>query len=146
VNFLLDENLDESIAPVLDTLGRPNGDSFAHIVAHAPRGTLDWDIPKLCRDLDVQTLVTVNVKDFGAKKLYYQALLNSQIHVVVIRPGRMKMFREKQVGIISMQYQATKQHLEAAGGPTLVRVTQGGAEPRTLEELEAEFKEGRRIP
>jgi hypothetical protein len=146
VNFLLDEDLKQTIAPVLDALGKENGDSFAHILDHTASGTLDENIPALCRERGIQTLITVNVRDFGAKKVYYQALLDAQIHVVVIRPGKLKLFRERQVGIISMHYQAIKQHLEAATGPTLVRVTPGGAEPRTLDELVEEFTDGRQLP
>jgi hypothetical protein len=140
VNFLLDEQLHESAARALDALGVVNDDHFTYILDHAEQGTDDDDIPALCKNHGVQTLVTANVKDFGARKRYYEALLAEGIHVVVVRFGKAKPLPHIQVALLSAQYERIRHVLHDADGPTLVRVTASGAEPRSLEELIAEFQ------
>lgn len=144
MNFLLDEQLHDTAAKALDALGAPAGNRFSYIVEHAGHGTLDEDIPALCRRLGVGVLVTANVKDFGARKRYYEALLDQDVRVVVVRFGRAKPTPAIQVSILAGQYARICALLEESEVPCLIRVTASGAQRRTLEELIAEIDE--RLP
>jgi hypothetical protein len=77
VNHLLDEQMHETTARSLDALGNLDGRAFWHILDYRGPGTPDDEIPALCAEIDAQCLVTANVKDFGARKRYYEALLDA---------------------------------------------------------------------
>lgn len=143
---LLDENLDPSTARSLDALVSSEGDSFTHLLDHAKPGTPDDEIPPICARLGVTALVTVNVRDFGARKVYFQSLLANDVSVVVLRPGgTVKFFPEKQVAMIAMNLARIRVLLQPAAGAILIRATWSGAQPKDLDELLAEI-EGRSLP
>lgn len=144
MRFLHDENLDETACAAVAMLGTLSGDLHEHITEHAPRGTLDPEIPPLCQSLEVTALVTVNYKDFGARKVYYQALLAAGVSVVVIRPGKGRFTPEQQASILTRHMARIRFELNAAEGPTLVKVTQTDVGRRSLDELIAEFESGQR--
>jgi hypothetical protein len=82
VRYLLDEQLDQVVAASMAPIASKSDDEFLHILAVARPGTPDDEIPRLCRERDVDCLVTANVRDFDARKFYYQALLAEDLHVV----------------------------------------------------------------
>ncbi len=85
------------------------------------------------------------MKDFGAKKVIYQALLDDGVNVVVVRAGRSKLKIATQVSILSGAYERVRTLWATADGPALVRVSAGGAaELRSLRDLEEEFAAGDR--
>lgn len=146
MRYLLDENLDGKTAAAMDAIAADN-DGFAHILTIAGEGTADEDIPTLCRQHGFEVLVSANVKDFGAKKLIYQALLKEGVNVVVIRAGKAKLKIATQLSILSGAYERVRMLFATADGPALIRVTAGGtAELRTLHALEEEFAAGERHP
>ena len=146
MRYLLDENLDRKTAVAMDAIAADR-DAFAHILGIADEGTPDEDIPALCRRHGFETLISVNVKDFGARKVIYQALLDEGVNVVVIRAGRAKLKIATQLSILSGAYERVRALFAAADGPGLIRVSAGGtAQIRSLQELEEEFAAGDRSP
>lgn len=141
MNYLLDEQLNDAVARGLSPIGEIRGDTFRHIYDFGAAGMDDADIPGLCADHDVDVLVSANVKDFGARKALYAALLDAGIHVVVLRPGKSKFDPERQLQMLSGVTQAVKARLDVATGPTLIRVAAGGSlAERDLGELIAEIE------
>ena len=144
MRYLLDENLDRKTAVAMDAIAAP-GDAFAHILSVADEGTPDERIPALCRQHGFATLISVNVKDFGARKVIYQALLDEGVNVVVVRAGKAKLKVATQLSILSGAYERVHALFAAADGPSLIRVSAGGAaQIRSLQELEEEFAAGDR--
>lgn len=141
MNFLLDEQLHDAVARALDAIGQLDGHAFTHVYDHRAGGTPDERFPELCRDLSVGVLVTGNVRDFGARKVHYQGLLDAGIHVVVLRWGKASPYPNVQLGMLANGYRRILVLLEEAAEPVLIRVTPSGvAEPRTLGELVAEIE------
>ncbi|MDP9444132.1 MAG: DUF5615 family PIN-like protein [Actinomycetota bacterium] len=75
MRYLLDEQLSESAAKCLNGLVGRDPETVRHMTDLVPQGLEDDDIPPLCQQHGVATLITMNVRDFGAKKHYYAALL-----------------------------------------------------------------------
>jgi hypothetical protein len=138
VKFLLDEQLSPQTALALNALGSSFG-QYEHILDSQSQGMKDEQIPPLCRERSIDVLVTVNVRDFGAKKIYYEALLDEGISVVVLRPGRMSIDTLGQVQLITRHLRRVIVLLERAPGPVLVVVTPSDVRDRSIEELIAEL-------
>lgn len=137
MKFLLDEQLSERTARSLAAL---EDDEFEHILDSQEQGAGDEEIPDICRQRGVDALITVNVKDFGAKKLLYEALLAQEISVVVLRPGKMKMDAVGQAHLILDHFRRVQVILRDAVAPTLIVVTASEARSRGLDDLIAEFE------
>lgn len=146
MNVLLDEQIDAAVAQGLNAMSHRHGMSFQSIRAIAP-GMKDPDIPNLCKSLGFAVLISANVRDFGAKKVLYEALLDTGTSVVVLRPGKKQILTpEVQLGVLSQHSSSVGSALSRVADPTLLRVTQGGVVERSLEELRREFEEGRELP
>lgn len=109
-------------------------------------GTKDPAIPALCRQHGHDALVTANVKDFGARLPLYRRLLESDISVVVVRPGRETLTPEVQVSILSLHSREISRRLSGKP-PMLLRVTRSEVKVRSLDELLEEILgENRQLP
>lgn len=146
MKFLLDEQLDEIVAQAMAPIAAKYGDEFTHILDSREQGTPDEDIPAACREAGVECLVTANVRDFGARKFFYQALLAEGLHVAVLRPGKGKFYEEEQLALLSRCYRRIRSITRSATDPQLLACTQSGVRPRSIDELIAEFDSGRRLP
>lgn len=146
MNYLLDEQLHESAARSLDALGRPEGDAFTYILDHRDPGTEDDEIPALCSEIGAAALITANVRDFGARKRYYEALLAAGVHVVVLRPGKIALLPGRQVALIANHYATIRKHLQETNSPQMLRVTYGEVRAIDLADLMAETEESDRNP
>jgi hypothetical protein len=133
----LDEQLSDRTVRSLAALEAAD---FEHILESQAPGTPDEAIPGLCRSRRADALITVNVKDFGAKKLLYEALLAEGVSVVVLRPGRMKMDPLGQTRLILDHLRRIQTLLQEAGEPTLIVVTPSEARARQLDDLISEFE------
>lgn len=144
---LFDEQLNEVVARSLNLMSGALGHEVLHIVDLGYGGMQDSDIPALCASIAAQALVTMNVKDFGAKKVYLSALLDEGIHVAVVRPGRQRMDIPGQVGFIALALPKAFQKWQESSQPVLLVVRQGGTVvSRTLSELVAEIESPKKIP
>lgn len=137
MRFLLDEQLSERTALALDAFDE---DSFEHLLASQVAGADDAAIPEICRSRDVDALITVNVKDFGAKKLLYEALLAAGTSVVVLRPGKSRMDPQGQARLILQHLRRIQSLLREAGEPILIVATPSEARSRTIGNLIDEFE------
>lgn len=146
MKFLLDEQLDEVVAASMMPIGAKFEDEFIHILAVREQGTPDDEIPGVCHHEGAQCLVTANVRDFGARKFYYQALLAEDLHVAVLRPGKGKFYEEEQLALLSRSYRRIRSITREATAPQLLACTPSGVRPRSIDELIEEFDRGRRLP
>jgi precorrin-6x reductase len=138
VKYLIDEMMSEVVSRSLNPLAAPTGDEFLHILDIAEPGTQDEDIPALCRRHGIDVLITLNVKDFGARKHYYAALLDAGVSVIVARPAKQQPDAGQQVALLSLHFERITRTFDEAGAPLLMRVTHSAAVVRDLEELIAE--------
>jgi hypothetical protein len=142
---LLDEQLDDAVAPALNALSRRHGMTFESLRKIGP-GTKDSAIPALCGQRGFDALVSANVKDFGARLPLYERLLESDISVVVVRPGHETLTPEVQVSILSLHSREIGRRLSDKP-PTLLRVTRSEVKERSLDELRNEILgEERQLP
>lgn len=126
------------VAEVLSVIGRSSGDEFVYICDVADQGTLDDAIPALCSSSGCRALLTVNHKDFGAKKALYEALLSAGIHVIVIRPLKHPWTPDQQASLLSGKMRAFAtlvRQAEQSGERILVRVSPSDVKKRTLDQL-----------
>ncbi len=135
MRFLLDENVSQSIAPALQALGEPD-EFYSHVLEEAGRPKLtDDEVVELCRTGNFDVLITINVRDFGARLHYYASLRDRGIHVVVVRTGKEQPDLHQQMAMVCGQFDAVRRILSRAAGPALVKVTRTSAHERTLDEL-----------
>ena len=146
MRYLLDEQLDQVVAASMAPIAGKFADEFLHILAVARPGTADDEIPRLCREKGIDCLVTANVRDFGARKFYYQALLAEDLHVAVLRPGKVKFYEEEQLSLLSKSYRAIRTVAVSAENPQLMACTASGVRSRSIDELVEEFDRGQRLP
>ncbi len=144
---LFDEQLNEVAAQTLNVLSAFYGHEIVHIDALGHAGMQDEHIPGLCASIAAQALITMNVKDFGARKVYFSALLDQGIHVAVVRPGKQKMDPPGQVGLIAPALPRAFRLWGESNCPELLVVRQGGTVvQRTLEQLIAEVEAPKTLP
>jgi len=135
VRIILDEQLDPTLADVLNVLRSRHGCSFMSLRYLAPPKTQDIEIPKICRENGAIALVTADVKDFGAKKVYFEALLEAGVSVVTLRPQKRIHVLESQTALILEWSREVAGVLRDATEPVLVRVNSSGLSPRSLQQL-----------
>ncbi len=146
MRLLLDEQMSDvaarSLAPLAETLGAAAVD---HIRTIGHGGMDDDDIPALCREREYRALISLNVKDFGARRHYYAALVDAGVHVGVVRPARLKMTPANQVHVLSLHLEHMIRTWAAAEAPILIKITPSPIEPVSLDELVAQMDE-RHLP
>lgn len=135
-------------APPLNHLARLSGDRVSHLLDFARASTRDEDIPALCKAENVGVLLSVNFRDFGAKKLLYETLMDQGIHIGVLRPGKgRKLYPESQVSLIAQHLRymhRTFSDVPPNAQRMLVRLTESGAVARSLDELIDEIENPKR--
>ena len=87
MRIILDENLWPELATALNAFEPRYQLTFVHINDIAP-GAPDEDIPRICREQGATALVSANVRDFGARRVIFEALLEAGVSVVVPRPSK----------------------------------------------------------
>ena len=74
MRYLLDECLSDLTARTMAVFGAP--DEFVYIrTLPGGQGADDPDISAICVEEGFETLITINVKDFGARRLIYERLI-----------------------------------------------------------------------
>jgi predicted nuclease of predicted toxin-antitoxin system len=147
VKFLVDEDLSETVAESVNPVGRPDGHEFVHIRALGYGGATDDEIPGICRENGFSALITLNVRDFGARRHYFAVLLDHGIHVVVGRHGRSRQLSAaNQAALILNHYDAIVRRLRDADSPRLLRVTESAVVERDLDQLIHEITGGTGLP
>jgi predicted nuclease of predicted toxin-antitoxin system len=143
VKIILDEQLDPRSAAVLNVIEDRHGCTFVSLRDLAPPRTQDIKIPHICRENDAVGLVTADVKDFGAKAVYFRALLEAGVSVVTLRPQRRASVLEAQTALLLNWSREIAGALRDASTPVLIRVNNSGISIRNLEELVKEISSRR---
>lgn len=140
MRIILDEQLDPTLADVLNVLRNRHGCTFVSLRELAPPKTQDIEIPKICKENGAAALVTADVKDFGAKKVYFEALLEAGVSVVTLRPQKWTHVLETQTALLLEWSREVAGALRDATEPVLVRVNSSGVSPRSLQQLIEEVR------
>jgi hypothetical protein len=138
VRIILDENLWPELAPALNAFEQRYHLTFLHINDIAP-GAQDEEIPALCREQEATALVSANVRDFGARRVIFEALLEAGVSVIVPRPSRRATLTpEVQMSMLIRHIQRVAAALRSNRGPLLLKLTEGGVTEITLGQLSRE--------
>lgn len=139
MKIILDEQPDPKAAAVLNVMEERHGCAFVSLRDLAPPKTQDIEIPDICRRNGAVALVTADVKDFGAKAMYFRALLEAGVSVVTLRPQKRASVLEAQTGLLLSWSREVASALRNALSPVLIRVNSSGVSARGLEELVEEI-------
>lgn len=138
MRYLLDECLSELTARTMDVLGAQH--HFAHLLSVAPARTEDDDIPRICQANEFGCLISLNVKDFGARKRILQAVVAAGVHVLVLRgQPRKKTSTYWQVSLLARYFQTYTKVFAESTQTTLAVLNEGGVRILTLEQIVAEI-------
>jgi hypothetical protein len=147
VKYLVDEQMSGVVSQGMRAVGLAYGEEWVHIRDDLGRGgAQDPEIPPLCRAEGIDVLVTMNVRDFGARKHYYASLTEHGVHVVVVRPSKLQPDAGQQLSLVAGAHSGVRKLLGSATEPSLVRVTHSGATVTSLQDLLREIEGDRRLP
>jgi hypothetical protein len=140
VRIILDENLWPELATALNAFEQRYHLTFLHISGITP-GAQDDDIPDICREHGATALVTANVRDFGARRVIFEALLEAGVSVIVLRPSkRAALTPEVQMSMLIRHIQRVASALRNSQGQLLLKLTEGGVTETSLEQLAKEIE------
>jgi hypothetical protein len=140
VRIILDENLWPELATALNAFEQRYQLTFVHISDIAP-GAPDEDIPRICREQGATALVSANVRDFGARRVIFEALLEAGVSVIVPRPSkRSPLTPNVQMSMIIRHIPRFASALRSNRGHLLLKLTEGGITEITLEQLSREVE------
>lgn len=145
MKYLVDEQLSVYVARAWNELVKDSGDSALAVEDYGRLGIKDEEIPPFCEEHGIETLFTLNVKDFGAKLFYYASLMDAGVSVVVLRATKQQLDVGQQAALVLTHQARIRKILTASHIPTLIKVTISDIRERTLEELAAEV-EDRMLP
>ena len=135
MKVILDENLWPELATALNAFEQRYHLRFVHINDIAP-GAQDPDIPDICRQQGAKAIVSANVRDFGARRLIFEALLEAGVSVIVPRPSRRATLTpEIQMAMLIRHIQKIAAALRGGQGQLLLKITEGGLTEIDLEQL-----------
>ncbi len=146
MKIILDEQLDPLSAAVLNVARERHGCTFISLRDLTPPGTEDIDVPRVCRRNDAVALATADVKDFGAKAMYFKALLEAGVSVITLRPQKRGSVLEAQTALLLQWSRDVAQALRNASEPVLIRLSNSSVSVRSLDDLVEEVGSGRRDP
>ena len=135
MKIILDENLWPELATALNAFEQRYHLSFVHINDIAP-GAQDPDIPDICTEQGATAIVSANVRDFGARRVIFEALLESGVSVIVPRPSkRATLTPEVQMSMLIRHIPKVAAALRKGQGQLLLKLTEGGVTEISLEQL-----------
>ena len=138
MRIILDENLWPELATALNAFEQRYHLTFIHINDISP-GAQDEDIPAICRKQEASALVSANVRDFGARRIIFEALLEAGISVIVPRPSkRATLTPEVQMSMLIRHIQRIATVLRDNPDNMLLKLTEGGITEISLEQLSRE--------
>ncbi len=123
----------------LNELGSAYGCSFAPFPRpYRDRGTLDEEVPEICRREGAAALLTINYKEFARHLIYYQALMSAGVSAIVLRqpnPHTDNPDVDYQVALIQPRLRNIVARLERTEEPLLFVVRKSGVRTKSLQEL-----------
>ena len=121
----------------LNALGSEYGCTFVPLPP-VHYGAPDDEVARICRREGAAALLTTNVSDFGAKLVYYQALVDVGVSVIVPRqpnPETEPPDVGYQVALIEPHLEGIIRRLERTNEALLFSVNKSGVRPRSLQDL-----------
>ncbi len=121
----------------LNALGAHYGCSFVPLPP-AHYGAPDDEVARICRRHGAAALLSGNVRDFGAKIVYYQALVDAGVSVIVPRQPNPETETPDvgyQVALIEPHLAAIVARLKRTSEALLFTVNKSGLRVRRLQEL-----------
>jgi len=110
--------------------------STQHSSRAAHQGADDDDVPGIAREVGASALLSINVKDFGAKEQYFRALVASGVSVVSLR------IRNQDTGDIDYIKSTLIKHtrriakiLTTTQQSVVISVDKSSARPKSLQEI-----------
>jgi hypothetical protein len=141
VRYLLDECLSDLTAKTMAVFGAP--DEFVYIRAlPGGQGADDPDISTICADEGFSTLITINVKDFGARRAIYEKVITDGINVLVLRTRSRTgaTTNNWQVRLLAGEYPRYSTLFNSATRATLAVLTESGVRTTTMDEIITEIE------
>jgi hypothetical protein len=138
VRYLLDECLSGMAAQAMTVLA-PSAE-FIHLLDVAAMSTADPDIPAICKEGAFDVLVSINVKDFGARKHIYESVILAGIHVLVLRrQPRQPTDLWWQASLLARHYPKYSKVFRNASEATLASMSDSGVRELTFAEIMLEI-------
>lgn len=86
MNVLMDENLSGlDLADTLNAHSEQYGCTYVPFPRETHQGADDLDLPEIAKEAGAAALLSINVRDFGAKEQYFRALVAAGVSVVSLR-------------------------------------------------------------
>ncbi len=142
MNILMDENVTGlNLAETLNAYSREHGCTFVTFPRATHQGADDTDVTNIAREVGARALLSINVRDFGAKEQYFRALVAAGVSVVSLR------IRNQDAGDIYYITSTLTKHvrriatiLNSAEESVVVSVDKSNVRPASLQEiLDREF-------
>lgn len=98
----------------------------------------DEEVPEICRNEDAVALLTSNYKDFARHLVYYQALLDAGVSVIVLRqpnPRTDVPDVNYQVALVEPHLQKIVRQLRRTNEPLLFMMNKSGPRIQRLQDL-----------
>lgn len=125
----------------LNALGSPYGCIFVPLPP-VHYGADDTEVASICSQLGATALLTANYKDFAAKVVYFQALVEAGVSVIVPRqpnPGTEIPDVDYQAALIGPHLEGIVRRLERTNEPLLFTINKSGVRAKRLQELVEEL-------
>lgn len=136
--ILSDENLiSPELTDRLNILGARYGCRFVRLPPEH-YGVDDTEVAKICGQQGAAALLTVNYKDFAAKVIYFQALVEAGVSAIALRQPNSKTENPDiayQVNLIEPYLEGIVRRLEHTDEALLFMVNKSGIRHRRLQEL-----------
>lgn len=134
----MDENVSGlRLADILNAHGEQHGCTFVIFPTAAHMGADDGDVPGIARDVGATALLSINVKDFGAKEVYFRALVAAGVSVVSLRVrNNDKGGRESIMNTLMKHAGKIAKSLNSSGESVVISVDKSRVRPaRSLQEI-----------
>jgi hypothetical protein len=121
----------------LNALGSPYECSFVPLPS-IHYGADDAEVARICRRQGAAALLTANYKDFAAKVVYFQALVEAGVSVIVPRQPNPQTERpdvDYQAALIGPHLEGIIRRLECTDEALLFTINKSGVRRRRLQEL-----------
>jgi hypothetical protein len=118
-------------------------DEFVYIRAlPGGQGADDPDVSAICAEEGFGTLITINVKDFGARRAIYEKAIDDGINVLVLRTRRRTgaTTNDWQVRLLAGEYPRYSTLFNNAAQATLAVLTESGVRATTMDEIMTEIE------
>ena len=133
----MDENVSGlRLADILNAHGEQHGCTFVTFPTTTHRGAPDEDVPGIATELGAAALLSINVRDFGAKEQYFRALVAAGVSVVSLRIRSSDAGdREYITNVLTKHVRKIATTLNTTEESVVISVDKSRARPKSLEQI-----------